>query len=121
MSSRVTIIDDDVSIREALSGLLAAVGLETEAFASAEEFLGSDRLANTDCLVLDLTMPGMGGLELQSRLATSHPRLPIIFVTATEDASLRTIALQAGAFDYLQKPLNDEALLNAVQRALKTS
>jgi FixJ family two-component response regulator len=89
-----------------------------EAFASAEEFLGSDRLRETDCLILDVRMPGMSGLDLQRRLAGSNPDTPVIFITAHGDEELRSRALKCGAVEYLLKPFSEEALLNAVRTAL---
>jgi FixJ family two-component response regulator len=87
-------------------------------FASAEEFLGSDRVRETDCLILDMRMPGMSGLELQRRLVASHPQMPVIFITAHGDEELRSRAMSGGAVDYLLKPFSEEALLTAVQTAL---
>jgi FixJ family two-component response regulator len=87
-------------------------------FASAEEFLSSDRVRETDCLILDMRMPGMSGLELQRRLVASHPQMPVIFITAHGDEELRSRAMSGGAVDYLLKPFSEEALLTAVQTAL---
>ena len=89
-----------------------------DVFASAEEFLGSNNVRETDCLILDVRMPGMGGLELQRRLVASHPEMPVIFITAHGDEELRSRALRGGAVDYLLKPFSEEALLNAVKTAL---
>jgi FixJ family two-component response regulator len=89
-------------------------------FASAEEFLTSDRLPDTDCLILDVRMPGMNGLELQRRLAASHMSIPVIFITAHGDEETRVRALNGGAVEYLLKPFSEEALLNAIDAALKS-
>lgn len=114
----ISIVDDDLSVRDSLCCLFRSVKLGVEAFASAEEFLSSDRIRDTKCLILDVAMPGMSGLELQRHLMTSHPKMPVIFVSAHNDEKLRAEALEGGAIDYLLKPLNGEALLNAVQTAL---
>jgi FixJ family two-component response regulator len=115
----ISVVDDDDSVRESLRGLLRSVRFVVEVFASAEEFLGSDRARATACLILDMRMPGMSGLELQRRLMASHPEVPIIFITAHGDEELRSRALSGGAVDYLLKPFSEEALLTAVQTALK--
>jgi FixJ family two-component response regulator len=96
----ISIIDDDESVREALQGLMRSVGFAVNVFASAEEFLDSDRLHDTDCLILDVRLPGMNGLELQRQLAISHSEIPIIFITSYEDDEMRARALNAGAVDY---------------------
>ncbi|HEX9273019.1 MAG TPA: response regulator transcription factor [Candidatus Binatia bacterium] len=116
----ISVVDDDDSIRESLGGLIRSVGFAVKAFASAEEFLTSDRLPDTDCLILDVRMPGMNGLELQRRLAASHMSIPVIFITAHGDEETRVRALNGGAVDYLLKPFSEEALLNAINTALKT-
>jgi len=115
----ISVVDDDDSVRESLRGLLRSVTFGVEVFASAEEFLSSDRVRETDCLILDVRMPGMSGLELHRRLLSSHPDMPVIFITAHGDEELRSRALRGGAVDYLLKPFSDDALLNAVQTALR--
>ena len=115
----ISVVDDDDSVRESLRGLLRSVTFGVEVFTSAEEFLSSDRMRETDCLILDVRMPGMSGLELHRRLVSSHPHLPVIFITAHGDEELRSSALRGGAVDYLLKPFSDDALLNAVQTALR--
>jgi FixJ family two-component response regulator len=115
----ISVVDDDDSVRESLSGLIRSVGFGVMVFASAEEFLTSDRLPDTDCLILDVRMPGMNGLELQRRLATKHFAIPIIFITAHGDEETRVRALNGGAVEYLLKPFSEEALLNAIAAALK--
>jgi len=119
--SVICVVDDDESVRESLEGLMRSVGFAVNTFASAEEFLDSDHLRNTDCLILDVRLPGMNGLELQRQLVTSHSEIPIIFITSHEDDEVRARALNAGAVDYLLKPFNDEDLLNAIDAALKPS
>jgi FixJ family two-component response regulator len=116
----ISIIDDDDSVRESLRRLMRSVGFAVNVFASAEEFLDSDRLRNTDCLILDVRLPGMSGLELQRHLATSHSDIPIIFITSYEDDDVRGRALNAGAVDYFLKPFNDENLLDAIEAVLKS-
>src|SRR5262249_37681537 len=110
----ISIIDDKDSVCESLQRLMRVFGVAMKGFASAEEFLDSDRLRNTDCLILDVRLPGMNGLELQRHLATSHSEIPIIFITSYEDDEVRARALNAGALDYLLKPFNDEDLLDAI-------
>ena len=120
--ARVSIVDDDESVREAIKSLLKSVGLNAEVFSSANDFLNSDRIDNTDCLILDLCMPGMSGLELQDRLVSSAYRIPIIFITAhAQDMEARNRALQAGALDFLCKPFDEETLLDHVYSALEAA
>ena len=115
----VSVVDDDQSVRESLPDLLREVGFAVHAFASAEEFLASDQLARTDCLVLDVAMPGMSGPELQEELARRGDEIPIVFITAQEDESIRPLVLAAGAVACLFKPFSDTALLDAVHAALR--
>jgi len=115
---QISVVDDDDSMRESLRGLLRSVRFGVDVFPSAEEFLSSDRVRETDCLILDVRMPGMSGLELQRRLVSSYPQMPVIFITAHGDEELRSRALKGGAVDYLLKPFSEEALLNAIQKAL---
>ena len=116
---RVSIVDDDESVREAIKSLLRSVGVRADSFASAEEFLNSGYQNDAGCLILDVRMPGMGGLELQQRLAFAGRRIPIIFITAhASDEEARRRALQSGAIDFLLKPFNEEVLLNDVYTAL---
>jgi FixJ family two-component response regulator len=114
----ISVVDDDDSMRESLRGLLRSIRFAVEVFASAEEFLSSDRVRSTDCLILDMRMPGMSGLELHRHLLASHPKMPVIFITAHGDEELRSRAMNGGAVDYLLKPFSEEALLTAVQTAL---
>ena len=114
----ISIVDDDESMREALQSLLRSVGFRAKTFASGEQFLQSDQIENTACLILDVRMPGMSGLELQRRLMATQCRIPIVFVTAHGEEEARSRALQEGAVDFLLKPFSEEALLNAIQAAL---
>ena len=114
----ISVIDDDDSVRESLQGLIRSVGFAVEVFASAEEFLQSDHLHQTHCLILDVRMPGMNGLELQRELADTHCEIPVIFITAHGNESARTQALKNGAVDYLCKPFSEDALLNAIRSTL---
>ena len=115
----VSIVDDDVSVRRSTRRLLHSAGLRAEAFASAEEFLMSGRAEETACLILDLRMPGMNGLQLQRRLAEDSNPVPIVFVTAHSSPEEERQALQAGAIQFLQKPISKEVLLLAIRNALK--
>jgi len=115
----VSIVDDDVSVRRSTRRLLHSAGLRAEAFASAEEFLMSGRAEETACLILDLRMPGMNGLQLQRRLAEASNPVPIVFVTAHSSPEEERQALLAGAIQFLQKPISKEVLLLAIRNALK--
>jgi FixJ family two-component response regulator len=115
----ISIVDDDESLREALESLFKSVGYKTEVFASAEDFLRSDYHHETKCLILDIRMPGMSGLELQRRLVAAGSRIPIIFITAHADEEARAQAVSAGAVACLRKPFSEDALLSAVQSALR--
>jgi FixJ family two-component response regulator len=115
----VAIVDDDDLMRNALQGLLKSVGLPARVFASAEEFLQSGEQRQTACLIADIRMPGMSGLELQAKLNAERCRIPTIFITAHGDAKMRMQALRAGAVEFLAKPFDDEVLLGNVQAALK--
>jgi FixJ family two-component response regulator len=116
----VAVVDDDDSMRGALQGLLKSVGLPSQAFASAEEFLNSGQQHQTACLITDIRMPGISGLELQARLNAERCRIPTIFITAHGDAQMRMQALRAGAVEFLAKPFDDEALLKTVRAALES-
>ena len=115
----VAIVDDDDSVRSALQGLMKSVGLPARAFASAEEYLGSGEQAETGCLIADIRMPGMSGLELQAKLNADQCRIPIIFITAHGDEKMRMQALRAGAVEFVAKPFDDEALVASVRAALE--
>jgi FixJ family two-component response regulator len=114
----VSIVDDDASLRRSLRNLLMSAGLRAETFESAEVFLESGALDNTGCLVLDLRMPGMGGLGLLKRLADSGTRIPVIILTAHADDDMRQRMLQVGATAFLEKPVRGPALLQAIRSAL---
>jgi FixJ family two-component response regulator len=114
----VAIVDDDDSVRSALQGLMKEAGLPVLAFASAEEFLQSAKQRQIACLIADIRMPGMSGLELQARLNIERQRIPIIFITAHGDEDMRLRALRAGAVEFLAKPFDDEVLLSSVRAAL---
>ena len=116
----VVIVDDDELVRDSLGGLLKAAGVPALAFASAEEFLTSGEEKRTACLITDIRMPGMSGLELQAKLNEAHHWIPIIFITAQGDEQMRLQALRAGAVEFLTKPFDDEALLDSVRAALET-
>src|SRR5271157_2982257 len=114
----VSIVDDDESVREALLGMMKAVGLPVQAFESAEGFLQSGQQDQTACLITDIRMPGMSGLELQAKLNADHCKIPIIFITAHGDVKMRMQALRAGAVEFLAKPYDDEVLLANVRAAM---
>ncbi len=114
----VAIVDDDDLMRGALQGLLKAVGVPARAFASAEEFLNSGQQREIGCLIADIRMPGMSGLELQAKLNAEHCRIPTIFITAHGDEKMRMQALRAGAVEFMAKPFDDEVLLESVRAAL---
>jgi FixJ family two-component response regulator len=116
----VAIVDDDEAVRVALEGLLKSAGLPARAFDSAEEFIESGQQFQAACLIADIRMPGMSGLELQSRLNAEGCRIPIVFITAHGDAKMRMQALRAGAVEFLAKPFDDEALLESVRTALES-
>jgi FixJ family two-component response regulator len=117
-TSVIAIVDDDQAIREAIESLLKSAGYGVELFASAEEFLNLGSRQETACLILDVRMPGMSGLELQSQLAAANCSIPIIFISAHSDERARARALKAGAIDFLQKPFSEESLLNAIDASL---
>ena len=117
MRPLVTVVDDDESVRESLPDLLAELGFSSRAFSSAEEFLTSDRIGGAECLILDIAMPGMSGLELQRELALSGRDIPIVFITASRDEAVRALALKRGAVDCLFKPFSETVLLAALNAA----
>jgi FixJ family two-component response regulator len=116
----VAIVDDDDLMRTALQGLLKSAGLPAKAFVSAEDFLKSGQQHDTGCLITDIRMPGMSGLELQAQLNADHYRIPTIFITAHGDARMRMQAMRAGAVEFLAKPFDDEALLESVRAAIES-
>jgi FixJ family two-component response regulator len=114
----VAVVDDDRSVGIALCRLLRAAGIEAKAFASATSLLDNLRDRRPDCVVLDMQMPGMNGLELQQRLKDIAVSLPVIMITGRDEASIHAICMAMGASSYLRKPLNDDDLLDAVERAI---
>lgn len=116
----VAIVDDDELMRNALQGLLKSAGMPAQVFSSAEEFLNSGAPRETACLIADIRMPGMSGLELQAQLNAERCKIPTIFITAHGDARMRMQALRAGASEFLSKPFDDEVLLQNVRAALES-
>jgi FixJ family two-component response regulator len=114
----VAIVDDDRSVQSALKDLMESAGLSAQCFGSAEEFLESDQQNQIACLVADIRMPGMSGLELQAQLKAEGARIPIIFITAHGEAKTEMQAMNAGALEFLSKPFDDEVLLEKVRAAL---
>jgi two-component system, LuxR family, response regulator FixJ len=114
----IMVVDDDAGVRLAMRALLKSVGLESAAFASAQEFLAAWQPAQPGCLVLDIRMPGMSGLELQEQLNLRGAVIPVIFMTGHADVPMAVEAMQHGAFDFLQKPFRDQDLLDRIQHAL---
>jgi len=117
----VYVVDDDPSVRKALRRLMRSAGFEVLAFDSAEEFLEFSRCGAPGCVVVDVQMPGMNGLDLQDQLTHAGSKLPLVFITAYEDDHVRARALSAGAIEFLQKPFDDKALINAIHSALRQS
>jgi FixJ family two-component response regulator len=115
----VFVVDDDAAMRQSLSNLIRSVGLRVEAFTSAQEFLRSKRPDVPGCLVLDVRLPGLSGLDLQKRMAEADIEIPIIFVTGHGDIPMTVRAMKAGAVEFLTKPFRDQDLLDAVQQALE--
>jgi FixJ family two-component response regulator len=115
----VFVVDDDASIREALCSLIESTGLGVEAFASAQDFLQHKRPQTPACLVLDVRLPGLSGLELQRKLAPASKRIPIIFITGHGDIPMSVQAMKAGAVEFLPKPFSDDQLLDAIQQAIE--
>ena len=117
----ISIVDDDDSLRNSLDNLIRSVGFRAQGFASAEAFLSSNEVHDTACLILDVRLPGMNGLELQRRIVAANWRIPVIFITSHADGDARARALEAGAVAYLYKPFREEELLNAIDAALNHS
>jgi FixJ family two-component response regulator len=114
----VAIVDDDQSFREALDSLLRLIGFRTAIFASARDFLDSPQFPDVSCVILDISMPGMDGLELQRHLVATHP-IPIIFITDLRDAKTREQAVRAGAISFLNKPVSEETLIDVLNSAFR--
>jgi FixJ family two-component response regulator len=117
----VAIVDDDRSVQRSIKDLMESVGLEVRCFGSAEEFLQSDHWRRTGCLVADIRMPGMSGLQLQARLRSEGSPVPMILITAHDDAQVRTEAMKAGAIEVLFKPFDNDVLLEKVRAALEVN
>jgi len=114
----VSVVDDDESVRESLPDLIGELGFAARAFSSAEEFLASDCVDQTRCLILDVAMPGMSGPELQRELKLRRPEIPIVFITAQREDTVRPQVIEQGAIECLFKPFSDTALLEAINSAL---
>ena len=117
----ISIVDDDDALRNSLDDLIRSIGFRTQGFPSAEAFLNSNQARDTACLILDVRMPGMNGLDLQRQIVAANWRIPIIFITSHADDDARVRALDAGAVAFLYKPFREEELLNAIDAALKHS
>ena len=117
-STRISIVDDDASMREAINTLISSLGLSVDEFLSAEDFLKSGQFHVFDCLILDVRMPGLDGLELQRRLIAASINIPIVFITAHYSEDQRRIAMEAGAVAFLRKPFTEQELLNAIDASL---
>jgi FixJ family two-component response regulator len=115
----VFVVDDDVSVREALESLVRSAGFEVETFASARDFLDCRKADKPSCLVLDVRLPGLSGLDLQKRIVEANREIPIIFMTGHGDVPTSVQAMKAGAVEFLMKPFSDQALLDAIQEAIK--
>ena|ERR1700739_4693272 len=120
-SPTVFVVDDDISVREALEFLIRDAGWQVETFTSAEEFVNRPREFVPSCVVLDISMPGLNGLDLQKRLAVNRPDMPIIFLTGNADIPMTVQAMKAGAVEFLTKPFSDGTLLSAVSKAIARS
>ena len=112
----IAIVDDDESVRIGTTSLVRSFGYEVQTFGSAEDFLCSQERHDTSCLISDIQMPGLGGLELQQALAAENSPMPIIFITAYPDANIRQLALQAGAVGFLSKPFDGDTLMGCLER-----
>ncbi len=115
----ISIIDDDPCVREATASLVRSHGLRTVNFASAEDFLASDRVADTACLILDIHLPGLSGIELQQRLRAEGRKTPVIFMTAFPDDGVQTLAFAGGATGFLRKPFSADSLTSCLDKALR--
>jgi FixJ family two-component response regulator len=117
----VFVVDDDVSVRESLDALIRNAGWDAETFESAQEFLAHPRVRDPSCLILDVSLPDLNGLELQERVAADRQDMPIIFITGHGDIPMTVRAMRAGAVEFLTKPFGDDALLSAIARAIERS
>ena len=116
----IAIVDDDLAVREATKGLVRSLGYDASIFSSGEEFLNSERLHDTSCLITDLHMPGLSGIDLQNRLIAGGHRMPVIFITAFSEESVRARAMEAGAICFMSKPYSEERLIGCLDKALQT-
>ena len=116
--TRISVVDDDASMREAINTLISSMGLSVDEFSSAEDFLKSGQCPGFDCLILDVRMPGLDGLELQRRLIAANMGIPIVFITGHYSEAQRKIAMEAGAVAFLRKPFTEQELLNAIDASL---
>jgi len=119
-TARISIVDDDASMREAINTLISSLGLSVDEFLSAEDFLKSGQVHAFDCLILDVRMPGLDGLELQRRLIAANITIPIVFITAHYSEDQRRIAMESGAIAFLRKPFTEQELLDAIDASLST-
>ncbi len=117
----IFVVDDDISVRESLDLLIRSEGYQPKTFSSAQEFLDRPRVLTPSCLLLDISLPGINGLDLQKRIAVERPDMPIIFITGYGDIPTSVRAMKAGAVEFLTKPLSDETLLHAIRQALERS
>jgi len=117
----IAIVDDNNGVRDATEQLVRSLGYSTSTFASADEFLKSEQVSNTSCLITDLHMPGLSGLDLQDQLIARGHRIPVIFMTACPEENARTRAMKAGAIGFLSKPFNDDQLLGYLEKTLKAT
>lgn len=117
-TAMVYVVDDDVAVREAIQGLLKSVGLPSDSFGTAQEFLNSERADGPSCLVLDIRLPGVNGLDFQRQLADAGVHIPIIFITGHGDIPMTVRAMKSGAVEFLTKPFRDQDLLDAINQAL---
>ena len=117
----IFVVDDDISVREALGALIRLEGMEVQTFSSAQDFLAHPRTSAPSCMILDVSLPGLNGLELQKRISSEHRDMPIIFVTGYGDIPMSVQAMKAGAVEFLTKPVADQVLLNAIRNAVDRS
>ena len=118
VTAMITVVDDDASVRKALSRLIAAFGYEAAVYESAEAFLAADAITETECLVLDVHLPGMSGLDLQASLIQSGIKCPVVFITAFDEDHPRSEALAGGATEFLRKPIDSDRLITAISKAI---
>ena len=120
-TAKIAIVDDDDAVREAMKTLVRSLGYNASTFGSADEFLNSEHVHDTSCLITDVQMPGLSGIDLQDRLIARGHRIPIIFITAYPDENVRARAMKAGALAFLSKPINPHHLIDHLEKALKAA